>query len=211
MSLYTFSSFFSTLSLFSYYALASLLALCSLMLTYATQALLQYEAKYLLCLNHLIIVITVLEFYSFLISFFLRITFTMLFFLILRMKLSYFVSWLRIFSVLSTLYHKCSFFFMFKVFHKSLNFHLQLILIIVDSSSFCRAIMSSYSLLCNVICDWSLICDVEWDFWLRICFLLTWTSSVDDSFSVFDLINLFYITSVIEDLIMSCNIYNSIW
>ncbi len=126
-----------------------------------TQALSQYEAKFSLCLNHLIIVITVLEFYSFLISFFLQVTFTMLFFLILRMKLSYFVSLLRIFSVLSTLYYKRSFSFMFKVFHKSLNFHLQLILIIVDSSSFCRSIMSSYSLLHNVIHDESLVCDVE--------------------------------------------------
>ena len=135
--------------------------------------LLQYEAKYSLCLNHLIIVTTVLEFYSSLISFFLRVTFMMLFFLILRMKLSYFFSSLRILFILSALYHKHSFFFMSKASHKSLNFHLQLILIIVDLTSFCCAIISSYSSLCNMIRDWSLICDVKWDLLLRICFLLT--------------------------------------
>jgi len=85
----------------------------------------QYEAKYSLCLNHLIIVTTVLKFYSSLISLFLQVMFTMLFFLILCMKLSYFFSSLKILSVLSALYHKCSFFFMFKASHKSLNFHSQ--------------------------------------------------------------------------------------
>ena len=170
----------------------------------------QYEAKYSLCLNHLIIVITVLKFYSSLISLFLQVTFMMLFFLILRMKLSYFFSSLRILSVLSALYHKCSFFFMFKASHKSSNFYSSLILIIVDSTSFCCAIMSLYSSLCNMIHDWSLVCDVEWNLLLKVCFLLTWTSSVDDSFSVFDSINLFYTASMIKDLIMSCDIYNFI-
>jgi len=173
--------------------------------------LLQYEAKYLLCSNHLIIVTTVLEFYSSLISFFLRVIFTMLFFLILHMKLSYFFLSLRILSVLSALYHNHSFFFMFKAFHKLLNFHSQLILIIVNSTSFCCAIMNSYSSLYNMIHDWSLVCDVKWDLLLRICFLLTWTSLVNDSFSMFNSINLFYTASVIEDLVMSCNIYNFIW
>ncbi len=170
----------------------------------------QYEAKYSLCSNHLIIVTTVLEFYSSLISFFLRVMFTMLFFLILHTKLSYFFSSLRILSVLSALYHKRSFFFMFKAFHKSLNFHSQLILIIVNLTSFCCAITNSYSSLCNMIHDWSLVCDVEWDFLLRVCFLLTRASSVDDSFSVFNSINLFYIMSVIEDLITSCDTYSFI-
>ncbi len=170
----------------------------------------QYEAKYSLCSNHLIIVTTVLEFYSSLISFFLRVMFTMLFFLILHMKLLYFFSSLRILSVLSALYHKRSFFFMFKASHKSSNFHLQLILIIVDLTSFCCAITSSYSSLCNMIHDWSLVCDVEWDLLLRIYFLLTWTSLVDDLFSVFNSINLFYTASVIEDLVTSCNIYSFI-
>jgi len=170
----------------------------------------QYEAKYLLCLNHLIIMITVLEFYSSLISLFLQVMFMMLFFLILHMKLSYFFSSLRILSILSALYHKRLFFFMFKAFYKLLNFHSQLILIIVDLTSFCCVITSSYLSLCNMICDWSLVCDVEWNLLLRICFLLTWTSSVNDSFSVFDLINLFYIASVIEDLVASCDIYSFI-
>ncbi len=170
----------------------------------------QYEAKYSLCSNHLIIVTTVLEFYSSLISFFLRVMFTMLFFLILHTKLSYFFSSLRILSVLSALYHKRSFFFMFKAFHKSLNFHSQLILIIVNLTSLCCAITNSYSSLCNMIHDWSLVCDVEWDFLLRVCFLLTRASSVDDSFSVFNSINLFYIMSVIEDLITSCDTYSFI-
>ena len=175
-----------------------------------TEVLSQYEAKYSLCSNYLIIVTTVLEFYSSLISFFLQVMFMMLFFLILHMKLSYFFLSLRILSVLSALYHKRLFFFMFKAFHKSSNFHSQLILIIVDSTSFCCAIMSSYSLLCNMIRDWSLVCDVEWDFLLRICFLLTWTSSINDSFFVFNSINLFYTESIIEDLVMSCDIYNFI-
>jgi len=138
-----------------------------------TEVLSQYEAKYLLCSNHLIIMTIVLEFYSSLISFFSRITFMMLFFLILRTKLSYFFSSLRILSVLSALYHKRLFFFMFKAFHKSSNFHSQLILIIVDLTSFCCVITNSYSSLCNMIRDWSLICDVKWDLLLRICFLLT--------------------------------------
>ncbi len=171
----------------------------------------QYEAKYSLCLNHLIIVTTVLEFYSSLISLFSRITFMMLFFLILHMKLSYFFSSLRILSVLSALYHKCLFFFMFKASHKSSNFYSQLILIIVDSTSFCCVITSSYSSLCNMIRDWSLVCDVKWDLLLRVCFLLTWASSVNDSFSVFNSINLFYTASMIEDLVMNCNIYSFIW
>jgi len=175
-----------------------------------TEVLSQYEAKYSLCLNHLIIVTTVLEFYSSLISFFLRVTFTMLFFLILHMKLLYFFLSLRILSVLSALYHKRSFFFMFKAFHKSLNFYSQLILIIVDLTLFCCAIMSSYSSLCNMIHDWSLVCDVEWDLLLRVCFLLTWTSSVNNLFSMFNSINFFYTASVIEDLVMSCNIYSFI-
>ena len=138
-----------------------------------TQALSQYEAKFSLCSNHLIIVITVLEFYSSLISLFLQVTFTVLFFLILRTKLSYFISSLKIFFVLFTLYHKRSFSFISQVFHKSLNFHSQLILIIVNSSSFCRSIMNSYSSLRNVIHDESLVCDVEWNLWLRIWLLLT--------------------------------------
>ena len=138
-----------------------------------TKVLSQYKAKYLLCLNHLIIVITVLKFYSSLISFFSWVTFIMLFFLILHMKLSYFFSSLRILSVLSALYYKRLFFFMFKAFHKLLNFHSQLILIIVDLTSFCCIIINSYSSLCNMICDWSLVCDVEWNLLLRICFLLT--------------------------------------
>ncbi len=121
----------------------------------------------------IIIMITVLEFYSSLISFFSQVMFTMLFFLILHIKLSYFFSLLRILSVLSALYHKRSFFFMFKAFHKSLNFHSQLILIVVDLTSFCCAIMNSYSSLCNIIRDWSLVCDVEWNLLLRIYFLLT--------------------------------------
>ena len=171
----------------------------------------QYEAKYSLCLNHLIIVTTVLEFYSSLISLFSRITFTMLFFLILHMKLSYFFSLLRILSILSALYHKCLFFFMSKASYKSSNFHSQLILIIVDSTSFCCAITSLYSSLCNMIQDWSLVCDVKWNLLLRVCFLLTWASSVNDSFSVFNSINLFYTASMIEDLVMSCNIYSFIW
>ncbi len=171
----------------------------------------QYEAKYSLCSNHLIIVTTVLEFYSFLISFFSRITFTMLFFLILRTKLSYFFSLLRILSVLSALYHKRSSFFMFKAFHKSSNFHSQLILIIVNSTSFCYAITSLYLSLCNMIRDWSLVCDVKWDLLLRVCFLLTQASSVNDSFSVFNSINLFYTASMIKDLVTSCNIYSFIW
>ena len=115
----------------------------------------QYEAKYSLCLNYLIIVTTVLKFYSSLIPLFLRVMFMILFFLILHMKLSYFFSSLRILSVLSALYHKRSFFFMSKAFHKSLNFHSQLILIIVDLTSFCCAITSSYLSLCNMIRDWS--------------------------------------------------------
>ena len=172
--------------------------------------LLQYEAKYLLCSNHLIIVTTVLEFYSSLISFFLQVMFMMLFFLILHIKLLYFFSSLRILSILSALYHKRSFFFMFKAFHKSLNFHFHLILIIVDLISFCCAIMNLYLLLCNMICDWSLVCDVKWNFLLRVCFLLTWTSSVNNSFSVFNSINFFYIASMIEDLITSCDIYSFI-
>ncbi len=171
----------------------------------------QYEAKYSLCLNHLIIVTTVLEFYSSLISFFSRIMFMMLFFLILHMKLSYFFLSLRILSVLSALYHKHSFFFMFKAFHKSSNFYSQLILIIVNSTLFCCAITSSYSSLCNMIHDWSLVCDVEWNLLLRVCFLLTQASSVNDSFSVFDSINLFYTASMIEDLVTSCDIYSFIW
>ncbi len=138
-----------------------------------TQALSQYEAKFSLCSNHLIIVITVLEFYSSLISLFLQVTFTVLFFLILRTKLSYFISSLKIFFVLFTLYHKRSFSFISKVFHKSSNFHSQLILIIINSSSFCRSIMNSYSSLRNVIHDESLVCDVEWNLWLRIWLLLT--------------------------------------
>ena len=138
-----------------------------------TEVLLQYEAKYSLCSNHLIIVITVLEFYSSLISLFSQVMFTMLFFLILHMKLSYFFSLLKILSVLSALYYKRSFFFMFKAFHKLLNFHSQLILIIIDLTSFCCIITSSYSLLCNIICDWSLVCDVKWNLLLRVCFLLT--------------------------------------
>ncbi len=154
---------------------------------------------------------TVLKFYSSLISLFSRITFTMLFFLILHMKLSYFFSSLRILSVLSILYHKHSFFFMFKASHKSLNFHSQLILIIVDLTLFCCAIMSSYSSLCNMIRDWSLVYNVEWNLLLKVCFLLTWTSSVNDLFSVFDLINLFYTASMIENLVMSCDIYSFIW
>ncbi len=121
----------------------------------------------------IIIMTTVLEFYSSLISFFSQVMFTMLFFLILHIKLSYFFSLLRILSVLSALYHKRSFFFMFKAFHKSLNFHSQLILIVVDLTSFCCAIMNSYSSLCNIIRDWSLVCDVEWNLLLRIYFLLT--------------------------------------
>ncbi len=136
--------------------------------------------------------------------------FTMLFFLILHMKLSYFFSSLRILSVLSALYHKCLFFFMFKAFHKSSNFYSQLILIIVNSTSFCCAITSSYSSLCNMIRDWSLVCNVEWDLLLKVCFLLTQALSVNDLFSVFDLINFFYTMSMIEDLIMSCNIYSFI-
>ncbi len=170
----------------------------------------QYEAKYSLCSNHLIIVTTVLKFYSSLISLFLQVTFIMLFFLILHTKLSYFFLLLKILSVLSALYHKCSFFFMFKAFYKSLNFHSQLILIIVNSTSFYCAIMSSYLSLCNIIHDWSLVCDVEWNLLLRVCFLLTWTSSINDSFSVFNSINLFYIASMIKDLVMSCNTYNFI-
>ncbi len=121
----------------------------------------------------IIIMTTVLEFYSSLISFFSQVMFTMLFFLILHIKLSYFFSLLRILSVLSALYHKRSFFFMFKAFHKSLNFHSQLILIVVDLTSFCCAIINSYSSLCNIIRDWSLVCDVEWNLLLRIYFLLT--------------------------------------
>jgi len=171
----------------------------------------QYEAKYSLCLNHLIIVTTVLEFYSSLISFFLQVMFTMLFFLILHMKLSYFFSSLKILSVLSALYHKRSFFFMSKAFYKSSNFHSQLILIIVDSTSFCCAVTSSYSSLCNMIRDWSLVCDVKWNLLLRVYFLLTQASSVNDSFSVFNSINLFYAASVIKDLVTSCNIYSFIW
>ena len=155
--------------------------------------------------------ITVLKFYSSLISFFLQVTFTMLFFLILHMKLSYFISSLRIFFVLSTLYHKHSFSFMFKVSHKSSNFHSQLILIVVDSSSFYHFLINSYSLLRNMICDESLFCDVKWDFWLRIWLLLTQASSIDDLFFMFNSINLFYITLMIEDLVMSCNIYRFIW
>ncbi len=170
----------------------------------------QYKAKYSLCSNYLIIVTTVLKFYSSLISFFSRIMFMMLFFLILHMKLSYFFSSLRILSVLSALYHKHSFFFMFKAFHKSSNFYSQLILIIVNSTSFCCVITSSYSSLCNMIHDWSLVCDVEWNLLLRICFLLTWTSSINDSFSVFNSINLFYTASMIEDLVTNCNIYSFI-
>ncbi len=95
----------------------------------------------------------------------------MLFFLILHMKLSYFFSSLRILSVLSTLYYKRSFFFMFKAFHKLLNFHSQLILIIVDLTSFCCIIINSYSSLCNMIRDWSLVCDVEWNLLLIILLL----------------------------------------
>jgi len=175
-----------------------------------TEVLSQYEAKYSLCSNYLIIVTTVLEFYSSLISLFLWIMFMMLFFLILHMKLLYFFLLLRILSVLSALYHKHSFFFMFKASHKLLNFHSQLILIIVDSTSFYCAIINSYSSLCNMIHDWSLVCDVKWNLLLRIYFLLTWTSSVNDLFSVFDSINFFYIASMIEDLIMSCNTYSFI-
>ncbi len=134
----------------------------------------------------------------------------MLFFLILHTKLSYFFLLLRILSVLSALYHKRLFFFMFKASHKSSNFHSQLILIIVNSTLFCCAITSSYLLLCNMIRDWSLVCDVKWDLLLRVCFLLTWTSSVDDSFSVFDSINLFYTALMIENLVTSCNIYSFI-
>ncbi len=134
----------------------------------------------------------------------------MLFFLILHMKLSYFFSLLRILSILSALYYKCSFFFMFKVFHKSLNFYSQLILTIVNLTSFCCTIMSSYLSLCNMIHDWSLVCDVEWNLLLRVCFLLTQASSVNDLFSVFDSINLFYIASMIKDLVMSCNTYSFI-
>ncbi len=171
----------------------------------------QYEAKYSLCLNYLIIVTIVLKFYSSLISLFLQVMFMMLFFLILRMKLSYFFSSLKILSVLSALYHKHLFFFMFKTFYKSSNFHSQLILIIVDSTSFYCAIMSLYSLLCNMIRDWSLICNVKWDLLLKVYFLLTWASSVDDSFSVFNSINFFYTASVIEDLVTSCDIYSFIW
>ncbi len=134
-------------------ALALLSVLCFLMLTYLTRALSQHEAKYALCSKHLIIVITVLKFYYFIISFFSRVTFIMLFFLILRTKLLYFVSSLRIFFILFTLYHKRSSFFMFNLFYKSLNFHFQLILIVIDSLSFCRAITSLYSSLRNVIRD----------------------------------------------------------
>ena len=170
----------------------------------------QYEAKYSLCLNHLIIVITVLEFYSSLISFFLQVMFTMLFFLILCMKLSYFFLSLKILSVLSALYYKHLFFFMFKTSHKSLNFYSQLILIIFNLTLFCCIIMNSYSSLCNMIHDWSLVCDVKWDFLLKVCFLLTWTSSINDSFSVFNSINLFYMMLMIEDLITSYNIYSFI-
>jgi len=116
--------------------------------------LLQCEAKYSLCLNHLIIMTIVLKFYSFLISFFLWVMFTMLFFLILHMKFLYFFSSLKILSVLFTLYHKHSFFFMFKAFYKSFNVHSQLILIIINLTSFCCIIMNSYLLLCNIIHDW---------------------------------------------------------
>ncbi len=123
------------------------------MQAHATLALLQYKAKYALCLKHLIIMIIVLKFYYFINSFFSRITFIMLFFLILRTKLSYFVSSLKILFILFTLYYKCSFFFIFNSFHKSLNFHYQLILIVINSLSFYRVITSSYSLLYNVIRD----------------------------------------------------------
>ena len=85
----------------------------------------------------------------------------MLFFLILHMKLSYFISLLKIFFVLFTLYYKYLFSFIFKIFYKLLNFHSQLILIIVDSSSFYHFITSSYLLLHNVIHDKFLICDVK--------------------------------------------------
>ncbi len=170
----------------------------------------QYKAKYSLCSNHLIIMTTVLEFYSSLISFFLQVMFMMLFFLILHMKLSYFFLSLRILFVLSALYHKHLFFFMFKTSHKSSNFYSQLILIIINSTSFCCAITSLYSSLCNMIRDWSLICDVKWNFLLRVYFLLTWASSVNDSFSVFDSINLFYTALMIEYLVTSCNIYSFI-
>jgi len=168
---------------------------------------LQYEAKYSLCSNHLIIMITVLKFYSSLISFFLQVIFTMLFFFILYMKLSYFISLFKIFFVLFTLYYKHSFSFMFKVFYKSLNFYSQLILIIINLSSFYHAIMNSYLSLYNVIYNKSLICNVKWNLWLKIYLLLTWTSLINDSFFVFNLINLFYIALMIEDLIISCNIY----
>ena len=131
--------------------LASLLKVCFLMQAHATLALSQYEAKYTLCSKHLIIVITVLKFYYFKISFFLRVTFIMLFFLILRTKLLYFVLLFKILFILFTLYYKRSFFFMFNSFHKLLNFHFQLILIIINSLSFYRAITSLYSSLYNVI------------------------------------------------------------
>ncbi len=61
-----------------------------------------------------------------------------------------------------------------------------------------------------MIHDWSLVYDVEWDLLLRVCFLLTQALSVNDSFSVFNSINLFYTASVIEDLVMSCDIYSFI-
>ncbi len=93
-----------------------------------------------------------LEFYSSLISFFLQIMFTMLFFLILCMKFLYFISLLKILFILFTLYHKYSFFFMFKTFHKFSNFYSQLILIIINLTSFCCVIMNSYLLLYNMIC-----------------------------------------------------------
>ncbi len=131
------------------------------MQAHATLTLSQYEAKYALCSKHLIIMITVLKFYYFIISFFSRVTFIVLFFLILRTKLSYFASSLRIFFILFTLYYKCSSFFMFNSSYKLLNFYSQLILIIIDSLSFYRAITSLYSSLRNVIRDYSLICNVK--------------------------------------------------
>ncbi len=103
--------------------LASLLKVCFLMQAHATLALSQYEAKYALCSKHLIIVIIMLKFYYFIIFFFSRITFIMLFFLILRTKLSYFILSLKILFILFTLYYKRSSFFMFNSFYKSLNFH----------------------------------------------------------------------------------------
>ncbi len=121
------------------------------MQAYTTLALSQYEVKYALCLKHLIIIITVLKFYYFIISFFSRVTFIMLFFFILRTKLLNFVSSLKILFILFTLYYKRSSFFMFNLSYKSLNFYSYLILIIINSLSFYRVSTSLSSSLRNMI------------------------------------------------------------